>query len=72
MEPHPLTGLLSLSIGIMLLASAVTIKAVRLPRLVWRWVNVPRLTDAQMAWAMGVLLACIFALIGAWELGVRK
>ena len=72
MEPHPLTGLLSLSIGIMLMASGVTIKAVRLPRLAWRWVNVPRLTDVQMAVAMGVLLACIFAVIGVWELGVRK
>ena len=72
MEPYPLTGLLTLAIGVMLLASAVTIKAVRLPRLAWRWVNVPRLTDAQMAWAMGVLLACIFAVIGAWEMGVRE
>ena len=72
MEPYPLTGLLTLAIGVMLLASAVTVKAVRLPRLVWRWVNVPRLTDAQMAWAMGVLLAVIFAVIGAWEMGVRK
>ena len=72
MKPQPLIAAIALSIGIMLLASAVTIKAVRLPRLAWRWVNVPRLTDVQMAWAMGILLACIFALIGAWEMGVRK
>ena len=72
MKPQPLLAALTLAIGVMLLASAVTIKAVRLPRLAWRWVNVPRLTDAQMAWAMGVLLAVIFAVIGAWEMGVRK
>jgi len=70
-DPYPLTGLLTLSIGLMLLASGVTIKAVRLPRLAWRWLTMPRLSDVQMAVAMGILLAGIFAIVGVWEMGVE-
>ena len=51
---------------------AVTKWTVRLPKVAWRAVNMPRLTDKQMAWAMSALLAGIFAAIGAWEMGVRK
>ena len=51
---------------------AVTKWTIKWPKVAWRWFTMPTLTDNQMAWAMGVLLACIFAVIGAWELGVRK
>ena len=47
-------------------------KLPRWPRLAWAWFMLPRLTDGQAFWCMAALLGAVFAVIGVWEMGIKK